>query len=234
MSSRVLRSEEAAAAPAVEWRNAGGNLARMRPQNIDRTHPQDSGRTHAQGGAHPQAQEAPPAEWERAVEARIEAARQQGRAEGEAAGLARAAQRLDPVIANLSAAIQELARLRPRFREEAEEDTVKLAVAIARRVLHRELSSDPEAILGLVKAAFQKLNARETHRLRVSPQDAAAIDERRAILELPPRVEIVRDASLRPGSAVFETSRGELDASVDTQIAEIERGLADVMKRRVK
>jgi flagellar assembly protein FliH len=146
------------------------------------------------------------------MQARLDAARQQGRSEGEAAGLARAAQRLDPAIANLSAATQELSGQRARLRSEAEEDTVKLAVAIARRVLHRELSTDPEAILGLVKAAFQKLNARETHRLRVSPADATTLHENRVRLELPPRVEIAADASLRPGSAVFETSRGELDA----------------------
>jgi flagellar assembly protein FliH len=173
-------------------------------------------------------------EPDQAAQVHLEAARAQARSAGEAAGMERAARRLDPVMANLNEMIGELARLRQRLRAEAEEDTVKLAIAIARRVLHRELATDPEAILGLVKAAFGKLNARETHRLRISSEDAAAIDENLARLELPPRVEIVRDPSLRRGSVVFETSRGELDASVDTQIAEIERGLADVMKRRSK
>lgn len=215
MSSRVLRSAEAASAPAAEWRSAGGGLARQRGMD-----------------APLQAREAQPGDPERAVQARVDAARQQGRSEGEAAGLTRAAQRLDPAIANLAAVTRELSEQRARLRAEAEEDTVKLAVAIARRVLHRELATDPEAILGLVKAAFQKLNARETHRLRVSPADATILHENRARLEFPPRVEIAADASLQPGSAEFETSRGELDASVDTQMAEIERGLADLMKKR--
>ena len=122
--------------------------------------------------------------------------------------------------------------MRKRFRAEAEDDTMKLAIAIARRVLYRELSTDPDAILGLVKAAFSKLNARETHRLRVSPSDAAAIQEHRARLQIPPAIEIVSDGSLTPGSAIFETSRGDLDASVETQLAEIDRGLTDVLKRR--
>jgi flagellar assembly protein FliH len=225
MSSRVLRSADAAVVSTVAWRSVGGNAVANAAQ-ASRPQRQDTGRPHGL--------DAEPGESEHAVQARLDTARQQGRAEGEAAGLARAGQRLDPVIANLSAAINELAQQRARLRADAEEDTVKLAIAIARRVLHRELSTDPEAILGLVKAAFGKLNARETHRLRVSPEDAAALEENRARLELPPRVEIARDPSLRRGSAVFETSRGELDASVDTQIAEIERGLADVMKRRAK
>jgi flagellar biosynthesis/type III secretory pathway protein FliH len=66
----------------------------------------------------------------------------------------------------------------------------------------------------------------------VSPSDAAAIQEHRAKLQLPPALEITSDGSLTPGSAIFETTRGELDASVDTQLAEIDRGLTDVMKRR--
>jgi flagellar assembly protein FliH len=107
-------------------------------------------------------------------------------------------------------------------------------MAIARRVLYRELSTDPEAILGLVIAAFQKLNARETHRLRVAPSDAAAIEQHRARLDLPKSLEVLADASLAPGSAIFETTRGELDASIDTQLSEIDHGFADIVRRRAR
>ena len=227
MSSRVLRAAAAADVIPVVWRGTGGNRSTSPvAQNASRG-PRGAGADAPGEGSGDESRE-------RAAQARIDAARQQGRAEGEAAGFARAGLRLDPVIANLSALIQELAGQRARVRAEAEEDAVQLAIAIARRVLYRELATDPEAILGLVMAAFQKLNARETHRLRVSPGDAAAIEENRARLHLPPRVEIAADPSLAPGSAVFETSRGELDASIDTQMAEIGRGLADLMKRRAR
>src|SRR5258708_10442319 len=72
---------------------------------------------------------------------------------GEAAGAQRAAERLTPVFASLSAVIHELAGARRRVRTEAEASTVELAIAIARRVLHREIATDPEAILGLLKSA---------------------------------------------------------------------------------
>lgn len=178
------------------------------------------------------------ADIQRDLDARVKAAFEQGQAAGEAAAtqqaVQQAAQKLEPVIARLSQLIQELAGLRKRFRSEAEADTVKLAIAIARRVLYRELATDPEAILGLVMAAFQKLNARETHRLRVSSGDVAMLQEHRSRLELPPAVEILGDSSLGPGSVIFETSRGELDATVNTQLAEIDRGLADITRRHAK
>jgi flagellar assembly protein FliH len=168
------------------------------------------------------------------IDARIRAAFQQGRREGEAASAQLALGRIEPTFESLSRVVNELTGLRRSFRAAAEQDTVKLAVAIARRVLHRELATDPEAILGLVIAAFQKLNARETHRLRLAPTDAAAVEEQRGRLDLPPSLEILADASLPPGSAVFETSRGELDASIDTQLSEIDRGFADIVRRRAR
>lgn len=221
--ARLLRSPEVApeALPvaAIAWRSVGQavlSAAMIRAA--------DGG--NALGASSPQTQQE--------MQRRLDTARLQGRSEGEAIATQHAAKRLDPVLAGLSALMNDLAQQRPRLRAETEEDTVKLALAIARRVLHRELSADPEALLGLVKAAFQKLNARDTHRLRVSPEDAAVLQQNRTRLELPPALEIASDPSLARGSAVFETSRGELDASVDTQIREIERGLTDVMGRRVK
>ena len=208
MSSRVYRPEDGVRAAPIAWRHTGH--AFVQP---------------VQPG---------PDDGEQSLEARIQSADLRARAEGEAAGLERAMQRLEPVIAQLNSMLRELAAQRPRLRMEAEEDTVKLAIAIARRVLHRELATDPDAILGLVKAAFAKLNAREAHRLRVCPAVTAALQENRGRLELPTSLEIVSDASLLPGGAVFETSRGELDASVDTQLAEIDRGLADIVKRRLR
>jgi len=215
MSSRVLRPEDGAVSTPMAWRPAGGPTA----QN-NRPRPAES---------------APVSEArlsEQEAEARTRAAYNQGLAAGEAAALQRMQQKLDPVLNGLNAMIAELASSRKRVRAEAEDDAVKLAIAIARRVLYRELSTDPEAILGLVKAAFSKLNARETHRLRVSPSDAAAIQEHRAKLQLPPALDIASDGSLTPGSAIFETTRGDLDASVDTQLSEIDRGLTDALKRR--
>lgn len=218
MSSRIVRTGDAASAPPIEWR-AFGNLPAHAPISRARGKPEE----HDDASA---------ASRDRELEDRAAAAYQQGVAAGETAASHRAQARLDPQLAALSAIVQELANMRKKFRVEAEEATVKLALAIARRVLHRELAMDPEAVLGLVKAAFQKCDARETHKLRLSPQDAELIREHGEPLSLPPAVEVVADASLTRGSVVFETSRGELDASLDTQFIEIERGLADVLKRR--
>jgi flagellar biosynthesis/type III secretory pathway protein FliH len=43
---------------------------------------------------------------------------------------------------------------------------------------------------------------------------------------------VISDPVQREGGAVFEIGRGSLDASVETQLAEIERGLIDKLEAR--
>ncbi len=52
---------------------------------------------------------------------------------------------------------------------------VRLALAIARRVLRRELAVDPDAMHGLVLGALEKLQSQEISRVRVHPSHAAQI-----------------------------------------------------------
>src|SRR5262245_41188181 len=90
-----------------------------------------------------------------------------GLREGEANGRRLAAAETEAVMARLCATIEELAKLRARLRHEAEADLVKLALAIARRILRRELSVDPDALGGLVISALDKLQGQEIVRVRV-------------------------------------------------------------------
>jgi len=164
---------------------------------------------------------------EREARARQERAFSEGYAKGEAAGRAAERERAETAAAAFTHALAELAEARRKLRRDCEEDCVKLSVAIARRVLHRELSVDPEAMLGIVKAALARLEGREVDRIRTHPDDAALI---RAHIERTAgraHVQVLGDAGVARGTCVFETARGNLDASVETQLMEIQRGLVD-------
>jgi flagellar assembly protein FliH len=163
------------------------------------------------------------------IEQRLAAARQQGFEEGQAAIRPTFAAQVEAMQMKLARSIEELTGLRLRYRREAEQDVVALALAVARRILHRELTMLPEALLGLVKAALDKMEAREVHQVRVSRPDAAMVRQFFEQMGLPQRVEVIADPNLAAGGVILESSRGLLDASVDTQLAEIERGFADLV-----
>ncbi|HET9320828.1 MAG TPA: FliH/SctL family protein [Bryobacteraceae bacterium] len=166
-----------------------------------------------------------------ALEQHLQGAYQQGFQDGQSAVQQELGGQLDAMASRLARTIEELSGLRQRYRHEAEEDVIALAMAIARRILHRELTVDPEALLGLVKAALAKLEVSEVHRARVSSEDAPLVQPHLDKMGLPQRVELIADSSLERGSAILDSSRGALDVSVETQLAEIERGFADLVRR---
>jgi len=160
-----------------------------------------------------------------------QSAYQRGITEGKTAGRQEMSTQIEAMNHKLARTIEELTGLRQRFRHEAEGDVVALALATARRILHRELTVEPEALLGLVKAALEKIELREVHRVRVSREDAPMVQQCLEKMGLPHRVEVIGDPSLQRGSAILDSNRGTLDASIETQLAEIERGFADLMRR---
>jgi flagellar assembly protein FliH len=136
------------------------------------------------------------------------------------------------VVDRLAATIADVASARSDAIRRAEADTVRLAVEIARRVLHRELSVDPNALEALAKAALNKLQSQEIRRVRVHPDQEELL---RASLRQTGRgktIEVVADPSQPPGGILFDIGRGMLDASVNTQLDEIARGLADQLDAR--
>ena len=173
------------------------------------------------------------AEREARWRAEMEAARKQAFEQGLEEGRRQAGAQLEAVLGRLARSIEEIAGLKARLRIEAEREVVELAVAVARRVLRRELHVDPEALLGLVKAAMEKASQREMTEVRVHPSHAALVRAHLARIGAPEAIEVVADASLEPGAVILETARGTIDASLETQLEEINRGLTDALHRRI-
>lgn len=161
----------------------------------------------------------------------LEAEYKRGFQEGRQAGRNEAAAQIEAMQGRLARTIEELTGVRQRFRHEAEEDLVTLALAIARRILRRELTVDPDALLGLVKAGLEKIDCREVHRVHVSRADAPAVTKFLENMGLPRRIEVIADPGLEAGAAILDSTRGTLDASIETQLSEIERGFADLVRR---
>jgi flagellar assembly protein FliH len=214
--ARIVATEGEAAAKPMEWREVGpapGRTSAMATQDSpDVTAQMEQLRQH--------------------YEQRVREAHAAGVRETEASAKTRAAAEVQGTIEKLAQSLAELAQMRGRLRKQAEGDTVKLSLAIAKRVLRREVAMDPDAMRGLAIAALEKLQAQEIHRVRVSTGQAAAIG---AILrQAAPhaKIEVIPDGTLPPGGIVFETNHGNLDASVDSQLQEIERGLADHLRKQ--
>jgi flagellar assembly protein FliH len=171
------------------------------------------------------------AEAEQEAARKLDQARREAYAEGLAAGRQQAEEQFRPAAQGLAETLNTLARLRESIREETIRDLVHLAISVAARVIHREVAVDPDALGGLIQAAFSKLQSREINRVRMHPTLEVLV---RKLLEqsgAPKNLVLTPDPSLKPAEVFFETAQGILDASVETQLREIERGLIDKLER---
>jgi flagellar assembly protein FliH len=216
MSSKVLPGSGGARIEQPAWRQVGA-----------------SSRNSATGGATDETSYLRNriAELERSLPVAAEQGRSEGRRSLEADAARAEAQLRDDLTRRLANNVADLVVVRGEMRRQMEEDLVRLAIVVARRVVRRELSVDPDALVGIARAAIEQLEAREVHRLRVAPKDADTMRGLLAELGLPVKIAVTPDTGLESGSLVFETARGTVDASVDVQLAEIDRGLADVVRR---
>jgi flagellar assembly protein FliH len=207
MSSRILR-ESAPGIQQVWWRDDARAVVLRENAPLQHTQSQQQQR-----------------------ERELREAYERGLQEGRAAGRQQAAAEQTPVIERLMRSIAELSTLRGRIRQDAEGDLLRLAVDIARRVLHRELTLDPESIQGLLHVALEKLESRELRRVRVHASQEQVVRTCLAQFSASASLQVQVDPTLQPGDVLFETTHGALDASIESQLREIDRGLADRLQR---
>jgi len=203
MSSRILGNDQPAEATPMLWRMVAA-VGDVKARN-----------THSEGEA----------------ARKLDQARREGFAEGLAAGRQQAEEQMRPAVQGLAKTLESLAGLRQTMREDATQDLVRLAISIAARVIHREAAVDPDALGGLVQAAFSKLQSREINRVRMHPALEGLVRRSLEQSGSPKNMVLTPDPSLKPAEVLFETSQGILDASVETQLSEIERGLIDKLER---
>jgi flagellar assembly protein FliH len=139
---------------------------------------------------------------------------------------------VEPWLRRMAATIEDIATVRGKYLAESEEKVVRLAIAIAQRILHREIQVDATALVGLLKAAIEKSEMREMQRILLNPQDLEALGPFLARLNLPPRVEVAAERSLERGALLIESTAGTMDASIATQLDEVERGFIDLLGKR--
>ncbi|MEO8736321.1 MAG: FliH/SctL family protein [Edaphobacter sp.] len=126
---------------------------------------------------------------------------------------------------------EEFAKERARYFAGVEAEVVKLALAIAARVLHREAKLDPLLLTAAVRVALEKVADNSTTILRV-PVTEVERWQKVFMPELKAEVQLVEDERLGAGECVLETNVGRVELGVSAQLEEIEKGFFDLMQQR--
>jgi len=177
-----------------------------------------------------QGNEPPAAEKERGLQ---EAARAAGRQEGEAAARATFEKQLLQLRESLRGAIADFARERAHYYQQVEAEVVRLALSIARKVLHREAAVDPLLLAGIVRVALDKMESATKVTVRVPPQQVSEFRTYFAQNREPEDApEVIEDSTLEPNHCKLETSLGTTELGLELQLKEIEQGLMDLLAQK--
>ena len=124
---------------------------------------------------------------------------------------------------------------RIRLRQEARSDLVQLACEIAKKILKREIVSQPDAVLTNVEEAVDLVFRRGRVTLQLHPDDAEVITQ---AVESEPRwaegfdsVEIHPVKDVGRGGCRVVSGAGVVDMTIDSQLELIQSGLQESLRR---
>jgi flagellar assembly protein FliH len=149
---------------------------------------------------------------------------EKGRLEGERAGESAALARTDDLLRRLSATIDEIASLRVGMMRKTERELVRLAVAMAERIVRKEVQIDRELLAKMAHVAIERLGESVVATIHLNPVDHEALSARRDA-SLGQAVQLVADPAVEPGGCLVRSAFGVIDAGIDTQVREVARAL---------
>lgn len=114
-----------------------------------------------------------------------------------------------------------------------EGDVIELVMNITRKILNQKIDENDEVIIDLVLKGLATLNSKEDVRIRVSKEDFEKVEESRekilSKVNLVENLKIDIDSNLEKGDCIIESSKGNVDVSIDTQMKIVEEELKDLL-----
>jgi len=147
---------------------------------------------------------------------------------GEKAGLAMGEQKAMVLIERIEALIRELTALRAAIIKELEPQVVELAVAIARKIILRELTINPDEIVEMTKEAMMRLDRTGPISIRINPSlHDLFMRHKPELLNIHPDVVFEVDPSAPLHGAVVMGDAGDVITDVDEQLRNLIREMGE-------
>ncbi len=151
-----------------------------------------------------------------------EAAKQEGYQEG--------INQVEKDIAILREKLEEFFNYKEEVYAKVSECIMDISVEIAKKIINKELQENREATISIIKSAVEEVNKTENKIvLKVMPKDVEIVrDKIPEIFEgnyFEAKISVIPDTTIKEGGVIIETSNGLIDASIETQLAIIEKAL---------
>lgn len=159
---------------------------------------------------------------------------EKGWADGENAGFERSAKKLEPLLDSLRQALGQLNNLRDETYHRIEKEVVELALAIARKVICREIEMDRKIVACVAREALAKVEDPGKIKIKMNPQDLQFINETKYkfsdLIGGIDNVSLEAEENIQSGGCIIESSLGEIDARIERQILAVEESFRNALE----
>lgn len=118
--------------------------------------------------------------------------------------------------------------------ESAEKTILELGLKVAGKIIGQSLDESDEAFISIVKRAIKEARENQEVQLHVHPShyDLLLANKEELIMLFPKDVDfyIYPDDELSESSCIIESANGRIDASIDSQLEEIQRKLIEMLE----
>lgn len=116
---------------------------------------------------------------------------------------------------------------------DTEEDLIELVISIYEKVLYKRVEEDENLIVSLVLNGIDNLEISEKLTIMVSKDDYGMIEKSKNIIlakaSLIDELDIRVNSDMKKGDCILETSKGNVDVSVDDQLNEVKHLLKTIL-----
>jgi flagellar assembly protein FliH len=152
---------------------------------------------------------------------------------GYQSGLRSAQQEQEATILELVTLARNALEDADEFTRALERQVVDLSLAVAEKIVERELRSDPNLVIDVVRGALDEVRGVTSASVRVNPEDHAIVAphwERFVHRPLADRAHLVADERVERGGCLIETQMGVIDAQLSSKLSEIANGFEGLLE----
>lgn len=167
-----------------------------------------------------------------------EQARKDGVKVGHEEGLEKGTQELEFAIERLHSIVAETARERERILVHSETQVINLVITMVSKIVKKLTAENQEVVVENTKAALELLRGAMTIFIRVSPHDfnflSSFKEKLTRMIESRSDIKFIEDPTIDPGGVYIESDTGDIDATIRSQLEEIENQMRFYMPVKVK
>lgn len=139
----------------------------------------------------------------------------------------------DKIIDEALSIKDEYLNIKDNVYEEIEKDVIELVFTICEKIINEKLENDRETIISLVLKGLDNAHARGDIIIRVSKEDFDIVEMSKekilAHATMIDNLEVKLDGNLKRGDCIIETSKGNVDVSVEYQLNEVKELLNNIL-----